>query len=150
MNRTLVRDLEQPFLLFRVEVSHEMNLALDPVDLAFLRFAIPAIRRVNLRMSKIHRHTFERPLLGPRVHRHRHRRAGTERREKQIVGRRPRIFPADLDRFVRGQPMWTDNDLLREPRGIASYNYIRGYSCPKVNFVSSGRHQRVFLGIKER
>ena len=63
VNGAFVRDFEQPRPLFRIECPGEVNLPLDPVDLAFLRLAIPAIRRVDLRMSKIHRHTFERPFF---------------------------------------------------------------------------------------
>ena len=125
MNRALARNLEQPLLLFRVELSHQVNVALNSVDLAFPSFAVLTIRGVALRMTKIHGHTFKRPLLRSRVHGHGHRRAGTERGEKQIIGRRPGIFPADLDWFVRGQPMWTGNDLLGKPRGVAAYDYIR-------------------------
>jgi hypothetical protein len=126
VNGTFVRNLEKPLLLFRLELSHEVNVALNSVDLAFLCFAVPTIRGVDLRMTKIHGHTFKRPLLRSRVHGHGHRRAGTERGKKQIVGRRAGIFPAGLDWFVCGQPMWTDNDLLGEPRRVAAYNYIRG------------------------
>src|SRR5450432_239190 len=77
VNGTLVRDLEQLFLLFRIQLPHEMNVALNSVDFAFLGFAVPAIRRVNLRMTKIHGHTFKWPLLRSRVPGHGHRRAGT-------------------------------------------------------------------------
>jgi hypothetical protein len=37
-------------------------------------------------------------------------------------------FPA---RLVRGQPMWADNDLLGEPRGVAAYDYIGGSHDPR-------------------
>src|SRR5450631_3809961 len=77
-------------------------------------------------MSKIHRHAFERPLLRSRVKGHSHRRAGTECGEQQIVRRRPGIFPADLDWFIGGQPVWTDSDFLGEPGSVAAYDYIRG------------------------
>jgi hypothetical protein len=132
VNGTLVRYLEQPFSLFWIEVSHELNLALDAIDLACLGFAVPAIRRVDLRMAKIHDHTFERPLFRARVKGYRHRRAGTERCEKQIVGSRSSVFPAKFYWFIRGQPMWTDNDLLGEPRGVAAYDYIRGIHAPTL------------------
>src|ERR1700682_4401821 len=84
VNGTLVRNLEKPLLLFRVELSHEVNVTLNSVDLAFLCFAVPTIRGVDLRMTKIHGHTFKRPLFCSSVQRHRHRRAGTERSKKQI------------------------------------------------------------------
>jgi len=139
MNGTLVRNLEQPFLLFRVELPHEVNLALDPVDFAFLRLAIPAIRRVNFRMTKIHRHALEWPLLRSRIQRNRHRCARTERGQQQIVRRRPRIFPAHLDWFIRRQPMRANNDLLGEPRGDAANDYIRAAHATDITFISAGR-----------
>lgn len=124
MNGTLVRNLEQPFPLFRVEVSHELNLALDSIDLAFLGFAVPAIRRVNFCMAKSHGHTLERPLLRSRVKGYRHRRARTQRCEKQIVRSRSGICSAELDWLVRGQPVGPNNDFLGEPRGVAVHDYI--------------------------
>jgi len=132
VNGTLVRDLEQPFPLFRIEVSHELNLALDAIDFAFLGFAVPAIRRVNLGMAKVYDHTFERPFFRARVKGYRHRCAGTERCEKQIVGPWSGIFPAKFYWFVRGQPMWSGNDFLGEPRGLAPYDYIRGIHAPTL------------------
>jgi hypothetical protein len=136
VNRALVRDLEQPLLLIRVEISYQVNLALDPIDLALLGFAIPAIDRVNLRMSKIHRYAFERPLLRPRVQGYRHRRAGTECREKQIVRSWPGILPSKLDRLVCGQPMWTNNDFLGKSSGVAAHNYIGGTHAFSLRLVS--------------
>jgi len=45
---TLVRYLQKLLPLSLVERSFEMNVAFDSVDLAFLCFAVPTIRRVNL------------------------------------------------------------------------------------------------------
>lgn len=126
VNGTLVRDLEQLLPLIRLELSYQVNLALDSVDLAFLCFAVPAIRRVNFRMTKINGHALERPLFRSCVPRYGHRRARTQRGEKQIIGSRPAILSADFDWFICGQPMRTDNDLLGEPRGITAHNNIRG------------------------
>jgi len=142
VNGTFIRDLEEFLLLFFVEISRQMNLALDSIDLAFLRFAVPAIRRVNLRVAKIHRHTLERPLLRPRVPRDGHRRAGTQGGEKQIIGRRPGIFPADFDWLVRAEPMRTDNDLLGKSRRVAAYDYIRGIHASRLRPVSITRQPR--------
>src|SRR5207247_10691033 len=119
-----VRNLEKLFPLFLIERTHEMNLAFNSVDLAFFCFAVPAIRRVDLRMSEIHGDPLERPFLRSRVKGYRHRRTGTERGQEQIVGRKSGISSADLNWFVCGQPMWTDDDLLGETRGGRAYHDI--------------------------
>lgn len=103
--------------LFRVELTDEMDVAFNPVDLAFPGFAVPAIRRMNLGMSKIHGDSPEGPFLRSRVQDHRHRRAGTERGDNQII---------------RGQPMRTGNNLLGEPRRFATDDYIRGTNVTSV------------------
>ncbi len=48
MNRAFVRDLEKLLLLFRTEISNQMNFPFDVVNLAFLRFTISTIRCVDL------------------------------------------------------------------------------------------------------
>ena len=144
MDRALVRNLEQPLALFRVEVSHEVNVALNSIDLAFLCLAVLTILGVNFKTMMIHGHTFLEQsffVLAYQdtvidVH-------GTECGEKQgSTGRRPCIFPPSSTGSVRGFNLMRTDTISGETRGVAAYDYIRGSHAPNVTFVLTDRQSR--------
>jgi len=73
VHRALVGDLEQAGALFRGQRAVKAHIPLDPVEHAFLRFALRAVGSMYLRMSKRDRNPLEWPAFASRVHRHRHR-----------------------------------------------------------------------------
>src|ERR1700730_5687880 len=69
VHRAAIGDLEQPRALLVVERPPEGDLAVDPIDVAVLRLAFGAIRRVDARVLEIDGDGLERPLLAARVQR---------------------------------------------------------------------------------
>ena len=66
------------------------------------------------RVGERDRGPHQRQLLVLGVDPQRHRRAGAEPRQQEIVGRRPGIEPAGGDRLVGGQPVRAGRDRLLE------------------------------------
>src|SRR5580700_12063330 len=71
------------------------------------------------------RDLFQWPTFAPRVERDGHRRAGAERGQKKIVGRRPGIGPAGSDRFVALETVRPDFNFLSKSCSAAADNYMR-------------------------
>lgn len=93
MNRAFVRDFEESRALLFLQWADELDLQLDAVESPVGRFARLAVGGVDPRMTELHGHSLERPLLASGVHRNRHRRARSEGGEKEVVGGRPGVGP---------------------------------------------------------
>ncbi len=63
MHRAFVGDFEQLRSLGLVENPYELDRPFDLIEHADLGLAIPAVFRVDFRVSQANRHGFERPLL---------------------------------------------------------------------------------------
>ena len=77
MDRTSLRDLEEPCTLLFRQLSTEVERPLDAVDVALRCFAFSAIHGVHPRMTQAHRDVLQGPTFSSRVQRDRHRRSGS-------------------------------------------------------------------------
>lgn len=123
MNRTFVRNLQQPGSLPIGQRPREADVPLNAVEHAFPRFAIGAIRGVDFRVTQMNRDFFERPGFAPGVHRHGHGSARTQSGEQKVVGSRPSVRAACGRGFVRTKKMRARVNLLRESRGASADNH---------------------------
>src|SRR5262249_18957539 len=114
VDRTLVGDLEEPRTLAIIESAGERDGPIDAVEHPFFGLAALAIGGVDLGVVEPHRDFVERQCLALGVEPQRHRRAGAERREQQVVGTRSAVETARLDRLIGEQAVRTDADLLLE------------------------------------
>src|SRR5262249_40354104 len=114
MDRTLVGDSEQSPALLRIERAAQCDGPLDAVNHPFLGLAIFAIGGVNSGMAELDRHPLERQRLALGIESKRHGRAGSEPREREIVGTRAAVEPPDFDRFVGQEAMRANRDRLLE------------------------------------
>jgi hypothetical protein len=114
MNRTPIRDREQPGPLIFTEWATEFDFPLNEIQLSLFRFTLRTILRMNLRVAQANRNVLERPLLSPRVHGDGHRGARTQRRKKEIVRAGPGRGAALRDRFIGAKVMGACVDFLRE------------------------------------
>src|SRR5690606_39230933 len=114
MHRAFVRDLEEAGELLVAQLSLELEIPFDAIQLTGLRFTLRAVDRVNFRVPQPDRHCFERPPLASSVERHGHRRAGAEGGEQEVVGGRSRLGSAELHGLVGDQAVTADGDLLDE------------------------------------
>src|SRR5439155_12067230 len=101
------------------------NVAIDTVEHAFLGLTVETILGMDPVVRQPHRHALERQLLAFGIEPQRHRRAGTEAREQQIVRAWPRIESADLDWFVGKESVRPTHDLLLE-FAIAGFAHKNG------------------------
>ena len=76
MDRTHVCNFQKSGTLYRRQRSGEVNIALNPVDLAHLSFAFGAVGSVYLRMPKPDGHMLKRPAFTSRIQSDGHGRAG--------------------------------------------------------------------------
>src|SRR2546421_1855916 len=126
MHRTFVGDLRQPRPLRVVEPAREHELALDLIELAFLRLAVGTVLRVDAGVAEANGDAVERPTFASRIQRERHGRSGTQRGQQEIVGRGPGVAAAVWHRLVGDQSMPADEHFLREARGASVHGY-RGH-----------------------
>ena len=112
VHRAFVGDFEKPRALFRGQVAFKRDRALDVVDLALFGFAFGAILGVDFFVAQANLRAQKRNLLEIGIEPHRHRGAGAERREQKIIGARPSVEAAVLDRLVGQQAMFAEDDLL--------------------------------------
>src|SRR5262245_54804488 len=104
---TLVRDLQESLALLGAECAFQTNIAIDAIDQAFLGFTVEAILGMDFVVSEPHRHAFKWQLFVIGIEPLRHRCAGAEGSEQQIVRARTGIEPAHFDRLVGKKTMWT-------------------------------------------
>src|SRR5262245_3847481 len=103
--RTLVGNLQESLALLGAQCAFQSDIAIDAIDLAFLGFAIKAILCVYLVVSEPHRGPFKRQLFVVGVKPQRHRCAGAESSEQQIVRARTGIEPSRFDGLVGKKAM---------------------------------------------
>ena len=111
--------------MFARQGAGELNFSLDSVDFSNFGLALRAIGGVNFRMVQRNRYLLQRPALSSRIERDGHRRARAERGQKKIVGRRPDVGPAESDRLIAFEMMWTDFDFLGKPGAAAADYHVR-------------------------
>src|SRR5262245_10280107 len=107
MYRTLVGDLKESLALLLAECAFQTHIAIDAIDLASLGFTVEAILSMDFAVSEPHRHAFKWQLFGVGVEPQRHRSAGAEGSEQQIVRARTGIETAHFDRLVGKETMRT-------------------------------------------
>jgi hypothetical protein len=135
MNRTSLRNLEEPCALLVRQLAAELESPFNTVDASFLGFAFGAVDRVDPRMTQTHCNSLQGPTLASRVQRNRHRRSGAERCQEQVIRRGARIGAADGTRLVGKEPVRACFHSLREPRGHAANNH-----CPFTRWDTLIRH----------
>src|SRR2546429_3831317 len=105
MDRTFIRDLQQPPALLRIERAAQRDGALDAVDHPFLGLAILAIGGVDSPMAKLDRHPLERQRLALGIESKRHGRAGSQPRQHKVAGARAAVEAAYADRLLGQEVM---------------------------------------------
>src|SRR5438093_5103468 len=113
-------DLEEPRPLLVGQRAGELDVPLDPVEHPLTGLAVFAVGGMDLRVSQPDRHGLERPALASCVERDRHRGAGAQAREQQVVGVGPRVGSAGGGRLVGRQTVRADDDLLCESPGVSA------------------------------
>ena len=114
MDGTFPGDLHQPGVLLCGERSSQLDIQIDPVEHALLRFAFLAVFRVNARMPQRDGDVLERNLFLARIQADGHGGADAERGKQVIVGTRRGIASAITLRLVRAQVMPAANNFLEE------------------------------------
>src|SRR5213075_1046319 len=110
----LVRNVQQTRALVVAEHASQFHDAFDVIEPPFFGLARLTVGGVNPPVTESDRHGLERPLRAPGVHRHGHRRTGSERRQQEVVRRRTGIGSADVDRLVACELMSSGGNRLRE------------------------------------
>jgi hypothetical protein len=77
VNRTSLRDFEEPCALLVSQLAGELETPFNALDVSFLCFAVSAIHGVHPRMTQVHRDVLQGPTLASRVQRDSHRRSGS-------------------------------------------------------------------------
>ena len=100
VNRAAISDGQQPGALVLNKRPFELNLPIDDSEPRIFSLAVDTIFRVSSRVAKPYRYMIQRPPLSPRVHRHGHRGARTERGKQQVVGCWAGVCASRCWRFV--------------------------------------------------
>ena len=112
MHRALVGDFEKPLARLPIKLAVEADDAIDPIEHPVLGFVIGAVGGIDSAVAEPHPRAFERQLLAVGVQPQRHRRAGAECSEQQIVGPGAAAEPARGDRLVGQEAMPAGGDFL--------------------------------------
>ena len=86
MHGTFVGDFQEPRTRLAVERPLELDHSIDAIDFGLAGLAFAAVGGVDLAVPEVHAHSLEGKLLRLGVQAKRHRRAGTKRGAKKIVG----------------------------------------------------------------
>src|SRR5262245_59923959 len=127
VHSAFVGDFHQPLALRRIEIAGERDGALDAVDHPLLGLAVRAILGVDLGVAQLDRHLIERQRLALGVETKRHRGAGPQAREEEVVGTRAAVETTHVARLVGEEPMRADRDLLlKAPLPGLAYDHVAG------------------------
>ena len=124
MHRTAVRHLQKAQPLGLGEGAAHLDLALDVVDLPLLGLALGAVEGVDLRVAEPHPDPLQGDALAIRVEPQRHRGAGAEGAEQQLVGIRAGLGAAHALRLVHEQGVVVGHDLLQEALGRSHHEHL--------------------------
>jgi hypothetical protein len=105
MHRAPVGNLQQPVTLFLVETAAQCDHTLDPIDETFLGLAGLAVGGMDPAVTQSNRDLLQGQHLSVGVQTKRHRRAGAQPGEHQIVGSGAAVETADVDRLVAQKAM---------------------------------------------
>ncbi len=113
----------------RVERAVQLDRALDPVEHPGLGFAVGAILGVNLGVAEPHHHALQGPLLAFGVKPQRHRGAGAQRHQKQLIGIGAGVLAARRRRLIGGETMAAiEQDLAKPPcSGLRHHDRTRDH-----------------------
>src|SRR5262245_60573577 len=100
MYRTLVGDFQESLTLLGAECAFQTYMAIDAIDHTFLDFTVEAILGMHLVVSEPYPHPVKGQLFVIGVEPQRHRCAGAEGSEQQIVRGRTGIEPSHFDRLI--------------------------------------------------
>lgn len=103
MNRAAFGYVQKPGALVVGELTLELNLALNVVQLAGPRFAVGAVLGVNAPMAQPDRGLTQPPALAVGVHAYRDGGAGAKTGQEQVVGGGATVGAADGGRLIGGQ-----------------------------------------------
>ena len=93
---------------------HEVNRIRAGYTPAGWRSVIQMMKNVDAPVPQAHLDLLQRPAFPAGVEQQRHRGAGAERAEEQLVGRRAGVLAARVPRLVGGQRVPTRPDLLTQ------------------------------------
>ena len=85
MNRAASSNLQKPRSLFTAQRPRQRYVTIYPGYVTVFRVAVGAILGVYARLTELHFDFLERESLSSRVHLERHRRAGAEPRQQEII-----------------------------------------------------------------
>ena len=125
MNRAFAGDFHQFVVLFCAQRARDLDLNVDPVQHALLRFAFLAILCVNTRVPQRNCNAFDRKLLPARVQADCHRSTYSERGQEIIVRIGAAIAAACAHWFVSDNAVLARDDLLSEVARAAAHNDVR-------------------------
>lgn len=114
MHWAFLGDLHQPRPLFGIEIAFECDQALDAVEHSLFGFARGAIGAMNFAVMQADRCLLKRQLLAFGIKPQRHRRAGAEPREEQIVWVGTGVHTADRGWLVGEGTMSAGDHFLLE------------------------------------
>lgn len=112
VNRTAFGDVQEPGALLVGELTVELHLALNVVQLSDAGFATRAVRGVDAPMAQPYRDVAQRPTPALGVHANRNGGAGTEAGQEQVIGRGAAVGTADGDWLVSDQLMAAGGNAL--------------------------------------
>ena len=112
MNRAAFGDVQKPGALLVGELTVELHLALNVVQLSDPGFATRAVHGVDAPMAQPYRDVAQRPAPALGVHANRNGGAGAEAGQEQVIGRGAAVGTADSDWLVGDQLMAADGDAL--------------------------------------
>lgn len=112
MNRASFGDVQKPGALPVGELTLELHLALDVIQLSYLGFAALAVRGVDAPMAQPYRDVAQRPALALRVHANRNHSACAEACQEQVIGRGAAVGTADSGWLIGKQLMAAGGDAL--------------------------------------
>jgi hypothetical protein len=115
MDRTLVRDFQEPLTLLIGQIAHQHDLPLDLINQSFFDFAAEAILGMDLPMHQSDSYVFQGPSFPVGIDTQSNASARTERCDEEFVWIRTGIAAANFNRFVCLEPMSTDRDVLQIP-----------------------------------
>src|SRR5690242_10626620 len=120
LDRTAIRDRQQPLVLIVGESTVQFHASLDATNADRLRLAVLTVARVRRRFTHSDHDTIQRPTLAVSVHANCHRRTRTERTDEVVVRRRTSVSAAGGQRLVDDECARADGNICPVAAGIVA------------------------------
>ena len=124
MNGAFLGHFHELGTLLGCERAGQRDFEMNPIEHAFLRFALLAIFCVNAGMAHRDGDAVERPFLSPCVEADRHGGAGTQSGQEIVVRIGGGGGAADADRLVRADVMRANGDVLQEIARVTAHDNV--------------------------